>query len=57
MDVFDFVQYLPVIDDILVTAVVIALFLAMGGSTFPEVKRAACRVLKKPNHRDKYYRG
>jgi hypothetical protein len=29
MDVFEFVQYLHVIDEILVTAVVIALFLAI----------------------------
>jgi hypothetical protein len=57
MDVFEFVQYMQVMDDILVTAVVISMFLAMAGYTYPELKRVACRVLGNANQRDKYYRG
>jgi hypothetical protein len=56
MDVFEFVQYLQIIDDILVTAVCAA-FVAVAGYTYPDLKRVACRVLVKANQRDKYYRG
>jgi hypothetical protein len=44
MDVFEFAQYLRVIDDILVTAVVVAMFIAIAGYTYPDFKRVACRV-------------
>jgi hypothetical protein len=54
MDVFEFVQYLQVMDDILVAAVVIAMFSYMA---YPEVKRVAFRVRVKANERAKYYRG
>jgi hypothetical protein len=53
MDVFEFVQHLQVIDDILVTAVGVAMFVAMAGYAYPEVNRVACRVLVT----GKYYRG
>ena len=42
MDVFEFVQHLQVMDDILVTGVVIAMFSYMA---YPEVERVANRVL------------
>jgi hypothetical protein len=51
MDVFEFVQYLHVMEGILVTAVCVGMFLAMAGYTYPEVKRVACRVLVKAEQR------
>jgi len=56
MDVFEFVQYLRGLDDILVTAVCVGMFLALAGYTYPDFKRAACRVLVTAEQRDKYYR-
>ena len=53
MDVFEFVQYLQVVDDILVAAVIISMFFYMA---YPEVKRIA-RVRVKANERVKYDRG
>ena len=50
----DVVQYLQVMDDILVAAVITTMFSYMA---YPEVKRVACRVLVKPNERAKYDRG
>jgi hypothetical protein len=54
VDVFEFVQHLQVMDDILVAGVVFAMFSYMA---YPEVKRVACRVRVKANERAKYYRG
>ena len=54
MDVFEFVQYLQVIDDILVAAVIISMFFYMA---YPEVKRVARRVLVKASDRPKNHRG
>ena len=56
MDVFEFAQYRHVMDDILVTAVCVVMFLAIAGYSYPDFKRAACRVLVKAEQRDKYYR-
>jgi len=39
MDVFDFAQFLRFIDDILVTAVVAAMFIYLA---YPRLKRMAC---------------
>jgi hypothetical protein len=54
MDVFEFVQYLQVVDDIRVAAVIISMFFYMA---YPEVKRVAFRVLVKTNESAKHYRG
>jgi hypothetical protein len=57
MDVFEFAQNLRVMDDILVIAVVAAMFFYTAN---PKVKRVARRVLVKAKQRDKYcreYRG
>ena len=54
MDVFEFVQYLQVIGDILVAAVIISMLLYMA---YPEVKRVASRVRIKANEPAKHYRG
>ena len=54
MDVFDFVQCLRFIDDILVIAVIAVMFVYMA---YPRLKRMACCVRVKANPRDKYYRG
>ena len=56
MDAFEFGQYVQVMDNILVTAVCIGMFLAMAGYTYPDFKRAARRALVKAKQRDKYYR-
>jgi hypothetical protein len=56
MDAFEFGQYLQVMDNIVVTAVCIGMFLAMAGYTYPDFKRAARRVLVKAKQRDKFYR-
>ena len=57
MDVFEFVQYLQAMDNILVTAVCVVMFLAIAGYSYPDFKRAACRVLAKAEQRGKFYRG
>lgn len=54
MDVFALVPYLHVMDDILVAAVVIAMFFY---TAYPEVKRVACRVRVRANDGAKHYRG
>jgi hypothetical protein len=53
MDVFEFVQHLQVMDDMLVATVIIAMFSYVA---YPEVKRVACRVRVKANERTKYDR-
>jgi hypothetical protein len=54
VDVFEFVQYLQAMDDILVAAVVIAMFSHMA---YPDVTRVVSRVLVKASERSKHDRG
>ncbi len=54
MEVFEIAQYLRVMDDILVTAVTVALFTYLA---YPKVKSVMRRVLANAKQRDKYYRG
>jgi hypothetical protein len=54
VDVFEFVQLLQAMDDILVAAVVIAMFSYMA---FPDVTRVVSRVLVKASEPSKHGRG
>jgi hypothetical protein len=54
VDVLKFVQHLQAMDDVLVAAVVIAMFSYMA---YPDVKRVVSRMLVKASERSKHDRG
>lgn len=54
MDVFEFVQHLQVMDDILMATLIISMFVYMA---YPEVTRVASRVRVKAMERAQHDRG